>query len=315
MKAKQEKITKDDVLRWFGDRGVFLNPKWLKKWSWEGQRLWFVINGADDFCEACDTEPGLVDYTYTHRDDGSPILIYELYDSVPMAESPFAKKETKKPKTENPMKAQACKGGPYVVIRVDKQALSVKAFSSSSYMDENRDLSNSYTIQIAALAAIDHQLVALNNALKRFDKKVYLRSMLDTQFGIADVLEETYAFDGGNDPSIEPESLRKQILLGTQEAVPPFELQVVAAKWQGERVLKLVQDMTADASGAVISGMEDSGDSRPCIRARIYDVGWGLKAFGNVMQKLCEEQAKEQLYIRTAWLYNGGGIAWTDEVK
>lgn len=82
--------TKEDVLNWFGDRGVFMDPKCLKKWQWADGTLWFVIKGSSRL-HGHDTDAGCADMTKTHREDGSPILSYELYDTVPIAQSPFAK--------------------------------------------------------------------------------------------------------------------------------------------------------------------------------------------------------------------------------
>ena len=34
------------------------------------------------------TEQGFVDITFTHRENGSPIGVFELYDSIPIKKSP-----------------------------------------------------------------------------------------------------------------------------------------------------------------------------------------------------------------------------------
>jgi hypothetical protein len=83
--------TKDEVLSWFGDRGISLRPKELKKWHWENGKLWFVVAGTDTY-DISDTDDGYADLTYTHRDDQSSIGMFELYDSRPIGKTPLAAK-------------------------------------------------------------------------------------------------------------------------------------------------------------------------------------------------------------------------------
>lgn len=75
---------KSSVINWFGDRGVAVSQRELKHWHWEAGTLWFVISS---------TEEGMVDVTMTHDEQGNPIWEYELYDSIPIAESPLANKK------------------------------------------------------------------------------------------------------------------------------------------------------------------------------------------------------------------------------
>jgi hypothetical protein len=78
---------KRQVLNWFGDRGISLKASALKMWLWRDNKLYFIVEGGG--VRIADTDEGMVDVTHTHRDDGSPILVYELYDSIPLAESPL----------------------------------------------------------------------------------------------------------------------------------------------------------------------------------------------------------------------------------
>jgi hypothetical protein len=79
---------KKNVLTWFGDRGINLCSKatkgclHLSKFKWIDNKLFFVIKGTHDGWESIDkTEVGKIDMCYTHRDDGSSIIVYELYGS------------------------------------------------------------------------------------------------------------------------------------------------------------------------------------------------------------------------------------------
>lgn len=83
-----EMWSKQQILNWFGDRGIPLESRQLKKSCWKEGRLYFVVEGAEFFIR--DTEEGMVDVTATHNDEGKPILVYELDDSIPVEESPFA---------------------------------------------------------------------------------------------------------------------------------------------------------------------------------------------------------------------------------
>ncbi|PCH68934.1 MAG: hypothetical protein COC01_02790 [Bacteroidetes bacterium] len=88
--------TIQDVLNWFGDRGVDLTESEIKKWHWDGKYLFYIIKinpeeyecryGADIMQS---TEEGKVQFTHTHRDDGSPILFWEIVDDIPYEKSPF----------------------------------------------------------------------------------------------------------------------------------------------------------------------------------------------------------------------------------
>ena len=79
--------TKKQVLHWFGDRGIQFKAAALKKWLWRDNRLYFIISGAGMYI--ADTDEGMVDVAQTHRNDGSPILVYELEDSIPLEASPL----------------------------------------------------------------------------------------------------------------------------------------------------------------------------------------------------------------------------------
>lgn len=81
--------TTEAVIGWFGNRGYRIESACLL-WHWEDGRLWFILSGQKDDPDIYDTDLGMVDMTKTHRDDGSPISIYELWDSVPVDEAPLA---------------------------------------------------------------------------------------------------------------------------------------------------------------------------------------------------------------------------------
>lgn len=89
------KPQKEDILNWFGERGVSVPSRCLKHWYWSDGTLWFVISGMQPW-EGMNTGPGEVDMTYTHRDDGSAVDCFELYDTVPFSGSPFCSEATKK---------------------------------------------------------------------------------------------------------------------------------------------------------------------------------------------------------------------------
>lgn len=79
---------KENVLTWFRERGIDLCSTatkgclYLSKFKWIDKKLFFVIKGTHDGWSSIDkTEVGKIDMCYTHRDDGSSILIYELYRS------------------------------------------------------------------------------------------------------------------------------------------------------------------------------------------------------------------------------------------
>jgi len=82
---------KTQVINWFGARGKLIKPSHLKKWHWEDRKLFFVIDSGGTNLSVGDTEKGKVDYTCTHREDGSPIIIFELYDELPIESTPLAK--------------------------------------------------------------------------------------------------------------------------------------------------------------------------------------------------------------------------------
>ena len=83
--------TKTQVLSWFGDRGKSIKPSHLKKWHWEDRKLFYVIDSGGTNMYIVDTEKGMADLTYTHRKDGSSIIIFELYDELPIESTPLAK--------------------------------------------------------------------------------------------------------------------------------------------------------------------------------------------------------------------------------
>lgn len=78
--------TAQDVSTWFGDRGVWVDPNHII-WHWENGKLWFVLDQEDD-SDIDNTERGCVDVTFTHRENGSSIWCFELYDSMPIKEAP-----------------------------------------------------------------------------------------------------------------------------------------------------------------------------------------------------------------------------------
>ncbi len=79
----------EEVLAWFGNRGVMIAPATLKKWHWQSGKLYYVIEGGDEF-EIPNTDPGTVDVTYTHGDDGRVLRIFEPYSNITIEQSPFA---------------------------------------------------------------------------------------------------------------------------------------------------------------------------------------------------------------------------------
>ena len=70
---------KENVIEWFGERGVSLSLEakdkglYLDEFKWINRKLFFIISGK--------TEVGKIDMCYTNRCDGSMINIYELYGS------------------------------------------------------------------------------------------------------------------------------------------------------------------------------------------------------------------------------------------
>jgi len=91
--------SKDSVINWFGDRGIPVKTDQLKHWHWEKGKLWFVFEEVSSMYFS-DTDKGMADVVMTHDDDGNPILCYELYDTVPIAESPLRKKRNSPRKAE-----------------------------------------------------------------------------------------------------------------------------------------------------------------------------------------------------------------------
>lgn len=81
--------SKKEVLAWFGNRGVYIDPKTLKQWHWLDGVLYYVIHGGDGF-EISDTDPGMVDLTHTHSEDGRAVLWFEPWGSVPINQSPLS---------------------------------------------------------------------------------------------------------------------------------------------------------------------------------------------------------------------------------
>jgi hypothetical protein len=79
----------EEVVAWFGNRGIEVLPVTLKKWHWQDGKLYYVIQGSDGF-GIPDTELGTVDVTYTHAEDGRALRSFEPYDCIPIARSPFA---------------------------------------------------------------------------------------------------------------------------------------------------------------------------------------------------------------------------------
>lgn len=90
--SEQEAIeyfsSKENILTWFGERGIHLYSTatkgclHLSKFKWIDKKLFFVIKGTHDGWDDIEkTEVGKIDMCVTHRDDGSSIHIFELYNS------------------------------------------------------------------------------------------------------------------------------------------------------------------------------------------------------------------------------------------
>lgn len=78
--------TTQQIVNWFGDRGVRIDPADIV-WDWNDGKLWFVLKQSDER-DIENTDRGYVDITYTHRQDGSSITCYELYESIPVKKAP-----------------------------------------------------------------------------------------------------------------------------------------------------------------------------------------------------------------------------------
>lgn len=79
---------KENVIEWFGERGIFLSAEakdkglYLDEFKWINGKLFFIISGKQSgYSGICKTEVGEIDMCYTHRRDGSIINIYALYGS------------------------------------------------------------------------------------------------------------------------------------------------------------------------------------------------------------------------------------------
>ncbi len=79
---------KENVIEWFGERGVSLSLEakdkglYLDEFKWINGKLFFIISGKKSaYSDICKTEVGKIDMCYTNRCDGSMINIYELYGS------------------------------------------------------------------------------------------------------------------------------------------------------------------------------------------------------------------------------------------
>lgn len=79
---------KENILTWFGDRGIDLCSRptkgclHLSKFKWIDNKLFYVIKGTHDGWASIEkTETGKIDMCYTHRENGSSIIVYELYGS------------------------------------------------------------------------------------------------------------------------------------------------------------------------------------------------------------------------------------------
>lgn len=66
--------------------------------------MWFVVNQPDEG-DIDNTDRGYVDITYTHRQDGSSITCYELYESIPVKKAPPKLQEKLSLKKEKSVKS------------------------------------------------------------------------------------------------------------------------------------------------------------------------------------------------------------------
>ena len=81
---------KENILSWFGERGIYLYPKktkgylHLSKFKWINGFLFYSVKGDHDYEQSIEiTEPKHLDVCMTHRSDGSSIITFEvLYSSV-----------------------------------------------------------------------------------------------------------------------------------------------------------------------------------------------------------------------------------------
>lgn len=80
--------TKEEVLSWFGDRGIEIPSSSLKKWFWRNGQLWYVVKGKQ-LNDISETDDGYVDLTKTHRDNKSSISVFELETSLRIEQTPL----------------------------------------------------------------------------------------------------------------------------------------------------------------------------------------------------------------------------------
>ena len=79
---------KENVIEWFGERGISLSAEakdkglYLDEFKWINGKLFFIISGKQSgYSGICKTEVGEIDMCYTNRSDGSMINIYEFHGS------------------------------------------------------------------------------------------------------------------------------------------------------------------------------------------------------------------------------------------
>lgn len=80
--------TTKEVVAWFGDRGVCIEETSIV-WHWQRGKLWFILD-QDDERDIFNTPTGCVDVTYTHREDGSSIIIFDPHDEISISKAPAA---------------------------------------------------------------------------------------------------------------------------------------------------------------------------------------------------------------------------------
>jgi hypothetical protein len=73
-----DQLSKRQVLLWFRDRGVCIQPIWLQKWLWQDGTLYFVVQSYGQASGISDTDPDVVDVTCTHRVNGAPKERFEI---------------------------------------------------------------------------------------------------------------------------------------------------------------------------------------------------------------------------------------------
>lgn len=211
---------KENVIEWFGERGVTLSSEpiekglYLDKYKWINRKLFFVIKGKqfDGYSGISRTEVGKIDMCYTNRKDGSMLDIYELCTSY---QTTFEELDLIVKKVEQREDLEEKQQHEFEILKQRQNEELINIIEKNDILIKNEGMSNVQFFQVIDVDKTIHQI-----KIKELQKYCFGQSNIGMDYIVSYELNEF-------------EDDAKEIILNKKSSIPSIFKEKTALEYGG----------------------------------------------------------------------------------